>query len=143
MTERTAAETFVDGSLRASADLTGLATNGIHAEEVTPGLPTPYVVFSMASSGTKHANGRVRVESWFIYNVRFTQEGNGEAADVAAEAIDVALCGGDFRTVEQNGYRIDCIQVGELTTPSTQTGRQYRYAGARYRITVRRLIDHA
>lgn len=147
MTERLAAEDFLFDTLNVPV-VTILATGGVHplkAPDGTKAEDTPYVVFSPAAGPRdEYANDRLRVYTEMVYQVRATCGRNIPTAD-AIEAAFVPLLesasGGELK-VARDGYLIDCLRLGPLNTLSTDMGRAYRYAGARYRITVRKDLSN-
>lgn len=133
MTEQVAADTFLYGALSDPE----IVANGVHAGFAPDGTEPEYIVFSTAVSRDVIGNGRTRQYTEIDYTIRAVTIDDKTRSDAIEESIDLAL---NDQHVDQNGFHLDCIRLSPLVLVATQTGRNYRYSGGRYRITVRKLL---
>lgn len=148
MTERQAADEFVEGALKAALLAAGIVW-GVYPDMAPDNTDLVsvegYVVYGCSTSMVTETHGSIRLMDEFPYTVRATALGNTSKVDAVEAAIQDALAGpftdGNRRgvRVEQNGFLINSKGAGALSTLSPRRGLNFRYAGGRFLVKVRPL----
>lgn len=135
MTEQHAADRFIYDHIAAPILTAGGGL--VSPDRPQEGSEPPYTIYSSSVGTDTDTNGDVRIITAIDYTIRTITADDKDIADACALAIDTAL---DGLSVQVYGFQINCKRSGPLSNASSQSGKNYRYGGGRYRVTVRQLL---
>lgn len=132
--EAAIAEKWLYGELAADAAVAALVGTRIYTGMAPNNATYPFVVFSLID-GFDHTTQGVRLMADLEYLVECVAEGAAYPWTLAG-AVDRVLKDGAGIV---DGFRVSCDRQSDFTLPEiAQGGKQYRRAGGRYLISVRR-----
>lgn len=131
--EPAVAEEWLDGLLNGDATLTGLVPSGAWNAQADEGTAFPLIVYQMMSGIDLAVVGAVRIWTNLIYQVKVIgQTANYAALNAAVARIDTLLHRASGSAADGTVWA--CVREQTIRLPDSVAGKQFRHAGATYRI---------
>lgn len=134
MSELNAIDRYIFGALTADPTLAGVVGQRVYVDIATPAAAMPYIIFQMQASVDLMPVGPGRIWADCLYLVRGVTEATsyGGALKTIADRIDAVLHATAGANVDGTVWA--CVRDRPYRLPEVADGRNYRHAGAIFRI---------